>query len=80
MDESKLFYVCDGQVLRNLGDLKGSLENDMSDDVFKYHCNVEKNDFMNWIMDVVGDKKLAKSVARVKTKRGMIKKLKTKKK
>lgn len=78
MDESQFFYVCDGQVLKSVGDLTGSLKHDMSDETFKLHCNVEKNDFANWIMEVMNNKKLSKSISRVKTRKGMLKKFKKK--
>ena len=79
MDESQFFYVCDGQVLRSVGDLAGSLKHNMTDEAFRFHCNTEKNDFASWIMDVMGKKKLSKSISRVKTKTGMLKKIKKKK-
>jgi hypothetical protein len=79
MDESQFFYVCDGQVLKSIGDLKGSLSNDMSDEAFRFHCNTERNDFASWIMDVMGNKKLSKSISKVKTRTGMLKKIKKKK-
>ncbi|MBR9705798.1 hypothetical protein GOV14_02065 [Candidatus Pacearchaeota archaeon] len=79
MEQSQCFYVCDGQVLTSIGDLAGSLKHDMSDDAFKFHCNTDKNDFVNWISDVVGDKKLSKSLARIRTKKGMLNKIAKKK-
>jgi hypothetical protein len=79
MEESHYFYVCDGEVLKNISDLTGSLQHNMSDEVFKYHCNAEKNDFAKWINDVIGDKRLSKSISKVKTKTGMLRKIKKKK-
>jgi len=79
MDESKFFYVCDGQILKSVEDLAGSLKHDMSDEVFNSHCNAEKNDFANWITEVIGDKKLSKNISRIKTRKGMLKKIKKKK-
>ncbi len=79
MEDFQFFYVHDGQVLRSIEDLAGSLEYDMSDDVFKFHCNPEKNDFAIWISDILGDKKLSKSISRVKTRKGMLKRIKKKK-
>lgn len=79
MDESKFFYVCDGQVLRNMKDLAGSLEHDMSDETFKLHCNTEKNDFANWLTYALGKPRLSKNISRVKTRKGMLNKIKKKK-
>jgi H+-transporting ATPase len=35
----------------------------ISDDTFAYHVNSERNDFCNWVRDVIGDKKLASELA-----------------
>ena len=78
MEESQYFYVCDGQVLKSVSDLSGSLQYSMSDEVFKYHCNGEKNDFAKWIAEVIGNKRLSKNISRVKTKKGMLRKIKKK--
>ena len=54
----KVFYLCDGQVVRNLLELADMLEL-MDESVFSYHVTDYKNDFANWINDVVGDAELA---------------------
>jgi hypothetical protein len=69
--EDKVFWMNDGIVLRNLHDLSTVLA-DMGDDTFSYHVNKDKNDFKNWILDVVGDKKLAMSISRIKKRRIML--------
>ena len=69
-----VFYVNNGQVLKGLYDLAGELDA-MDDGTFLHHVNKENNDFANWIEYIVGDKKLAKSIARVKTPATMRKKL-----
>jgi len=79
MEESQYFYVCDGEVLKSVEDLAGSLEHQMSDDTFRYHCNTEKNDFANWVSEIIGDKKLSKTIAKAKSKEAMLNKLKKKK-
>ena len=38
----------------------------MADEVFKFHVNKEKNDFANWIEDILGDKDLAKAIRKSK--------------
>ena len=72
--EDKVFWVNDGKVLRNLKDIPAALV-DMSEETFKYHVNKDKNDFKNWISDVVGDEKLARSIARTRSKEMMLRKL-----
>ena len=72
--EDKVFWANDGRVLRNLKDLPAALV-DMSNEAFKYHVNEDKNDFKNWILDVVRDEKLAKSIAKTKSKEVLLRKL-----
>lgn len=57
-----VFYVCDGKVLKNLKDLIVALDK-ITDDVFSYHSNKEKNDFSNWIRDIINEPVLAKIIA-----------------
>lgn len=45
------FKLADGRELRNLVDLAAALE-EMADDVFFHHANLEKNDFSSWLKDV----------------------------
>lgn len=71
----KYFYVNDGKVLTSVEDLLG-YASDMSDETFAYHVNKEKNDFYNWFYAVFQDEELAKSIQKVKTKNGFVKKLK----
>jgi len=59
--EDRSFWCCDGRIFRNIRDLSDGLAN-MSDETFAYHLNDEKNDFSNWLNDVVGDEKLAKDL------------------
>lgn len=60
------FWLCSGQILKNFKELAESLE-EMSDEIFKYHVNQEKNDFADWVGDVFGEKKLASELKRAKT-------------
>lgn len=61
------FWLNTGPTLKNLEELNNFLPN-MSNEQFSYHLNKEKNDFAKWIDEVIGDKKLAKDLANVKTK------------
>ncbi len=56
--DDKPFWCQDGRVLQNLQDLAAALK-EMSDETFRYHLNESKNDFSNWVRDVIGDEKLA---------------------
>lgn len=65
--DDQRFWVNNGPVLKNLYDLESALET-MSDEQYEYHAKREGNDFANWIGGVLGDKELAKKVARVKSR------------
>lgn len=66
------FWVCDGSILKNLDELLKFLKA-TNNDVYAYHVNQEKNDFSNWMKDVIGDIKLAGDISKAKNKREAIK-------
>lgn len=61
--EDKQFWCNDGRVLKNLRELETALK-EMSDETFRYHVNEAKNDFSNWVNDVIGDEDLARDLRR----------------
>ena len=61
--EEYVFWCQDGRILRNLRDLGEALET-MTDETFTYHANTEKNDFANWVRDIIKDEKLARDLSR----------------
>jgi hypothetical protein len=61
------FYLNDGKKLKNIYELIDALDH-MSDEVFHYHVNVHKNDFSNWIKNVMEEEKLAKDIEKVEDK------------
>lgn len=63
----KRFWCQDGKVFANLKDLRGGFEQ-MSDETFRYHADENKNDFSNWIQDVIGDTTLASSLRKAKNR------------
>ncbi len=69
------FWVCDGNVLRNIRDLQGYFPK-MKKPVFDHHVNCERNDFANWISDIILDTKLAKDISKVKEKKTLARKIK----
>ena len=73
MDKS--FYVFKGPTIRNMDQLAREMGK-MSDEQFNHHRNDAKNDFYNWISQVIGDKKLADELQKVKTKVQTAKKVK----
>jgi len=68
------FWVCDGSVLKSINDLQSALKK-MNKNVFQAHVNKEKNDFANWINDIIKDEKLAKELYKVKDKKKIISKV-----
>ena len=68
------FWVNNGPILKNLEELANILP-EMSDDAFQNHVNGEKNDFSNWISNVIGDKKLANDLLSSRTKESALKKV-----
>lgn len=75
VSEDKVFWASNGSVLRNLTDLAVVLEN-MGIEHYKHHVNYEKNDFSNWLKDVVKDEILAKDLVHARNKESAIKKVK----
>jgi malonyl CoA-acyl carrier protein transacylase len=63
VDPEHYFYVDDGAWITNLGELRDKLGS-MDDATFKHHVTNEKNDFHNWVKDVVGDSELADQLAK----------------
>jgi hypothetical protein len=59
--EQFTFRCYDGAVYWNLQDLARAVAS-MNEAVFTHHVNVEKNDFANWVANVIGDQKLAKEL------------------
>lgn len=59
--EDKRFWCQDGRYFQNLQELGEALV-DMSEDIFRTHVNEAKNDFSNWIRDVIGDEELSQKL------------------
>ena len=67
-----VFRCCDGRVINSMQGFGDAL-NLMSDDTYSYHANAERNDFGNWVRDVIGDRKLMNDLLKAadKTKAAM---------
>lgn len=59
--EDKEFVLVDGRKLKDIKELAFAL-GDMADNVFWHHVNDARNDFVNWVTDVIDDKELAESL------------------
>ena len=65
--EENVFWCHDGCVMHNMKEL-GDAMNTMADETYAYHANTEKNDFANWVRDVIKDEKLAKDLQKAPSK------------
>ncbi len=71
IEPENYFILHDGRVLKDLNDLLSALRN-MDDYIFYYHANHEKNDFANWIREVIHERDLAKDIEKSKSKSQMV--------
>lgn len=71
-DENSSFWINNGPILKNIKDLADALAN-MSEELFAYHVNAEKNDFAVWAENVLKDETLAKNLAKSKSLKAAIK-------
>ena len=60
------FWVNNGPIIKNLSEMTNALAC-MKDEIFSHHVNEEKNDFGNWVRDVLKDEELANDIAKVKS-------------
>jgi hypothetical protein len=58
--------MTDGQVLNSLLALRDALDR-MSEEVYSYHVQSDKNDFANWVGAVLCDEGCAKDLEKAKT-------------
>ena len=59
--EENVFRCVNGHILRNMKELGDELKT-MSDENYAFHVNMEKNDFTNWVKDIIKDERLAKDL------------------
>ena len=56
-----VFKSCNGHILHNMKELGEELKT-MSSEDYAFHVNAEKNDFANWVGDIIKDKTLANNL------------------
>ena len=61
------FYVNNGMVIRNLDELAVALDL-MDKESFEFHVNKDKNDFSNWLIDILDANDLADELIKIKSK------------
>ncbi len=72
--EENSFNLQNGGRLKNLRELAEALDI-MPGEVFLHHVTEEKNDFVNWVNDVIGDKELAKEISKTRLRSIMLSKV-----
>lgn len=63
--DDKCFWTTDGQVLQNLEELKLAFGS-MDDEVFLHHVGKEKNDFADWVEQVLQDAECAAALRKAR--------------
>ncbi len=70
--EENYFYLANGLIVKNLGELLSAL--DMIDnETFEKHVNKEKNDFADWVRDIYKAQKFSESLRKSNKIESMIK-------
>ncbi len=67
LPEHRSFVLNDGNVISSVKELAIEMDN-IDDSVFYYHVNESKNDFSNWLKDVLDEIELAESLMDTKEK------------
>ena len=67
VNQEYVFWRHDGQTITNLKELQVSLAA-MSNNTYRYHSNEEKQDFSNWVRDIIGDQVLANDLQNAKSR------------
>lgn len=67
VSQDRVFWCQDGRALKNLDELAAALR-EMAEETFRYHAAGDKNDFSNWVRDVIGDATLAKELQKAITR------------
>lgn len=75
VDAHHHFNVHTGSGLKNIYELSEALEI-MDENTFSHHVNREKNDFANWVRDVIGDLKLAEEIVNYYERKRILKAVK----
>ncbi|MBI4359886.1 MAG: hypothetical protein HY564_02225 [Candidatus Jacksonbacteria bacterium] len=66
-----LFWIHEGPSVKNLKELTSALKR-LTNAQFAHHVNAGKNDFSNWIQEVLRDRDLAGKLRQCKTRLGTV--------
>ena len=67
VSQDRQFWCQDGRGLKSLQELESALR-EMGEDTFRHHSSEARNDFSNWVSDVIGDEKLSRDLSKSNTK------------
>lgn len=67
VEADKYFKLHMGDELKSLEELRDALKT-MDDETFGHHVNDERNDFANWVRDIIKDVRLADDLQRLRTR------------
>ena len=70
--QEEQFWCKDKRVLKSLPELSVALKQ-MDEETFRFHSNENRNDFSNWVRDVIGDEKLCRDLLKSTTRAQAIK-------
>ncbi len=76
VSEAEAFYLVNGKRLSSLYELKDELKK-IDRKTFSQHVNKHKNDFANWVRDIIGDDLLAEAIASLDNEKDMYKAVKS---
>ena len=66
--KKEVYFICmDGKPIKSLVELGKELDA-MSDEVFYHHVTPDRNDFANWVNDILKEAQLAQDLGYVKDK------------
>lgn len=66
-----LFWIHEGPAVKDLKELSSALKR-LTNAQFAHHVNAEKNDFSNWVGEVLRDRDLAGKLRQNKTRLGTV--------
>lgn len=76
VQQDKVFLFHNGKAVKNLGELATTLR-EMPEETFHYHATGAKNDFSNWVRDVIGDVTLANQLQKATTQTTAVRRVET---
>ncbi|MBI5388822.1 hypothetical protein HZB01_00405 [Candidatus Woesearchaeota archaeon] len=76
LNSEQYFYLHDGRTLKDLQELTAALET-MDADLFRFHCNEERNDFAAWVRGVFHASAIADAMQHAQNREELFAVLKT---